>query len=368
MSGTVDLYTSNYNTAAKSAQNSATTYYQNTIAGVATVDDLLNDGQLYDYVLSAFGLDPDTTSKVTIEKVLESDPSDPSSYANSTHNATYSKLAAAFNFGSDGNAKTASTAQTNTSLVSTIQLYDEQASDPTGQDPQTQADNTYYSQTIGTVKTVDDFIKDKRLVSYVLDAYGLEKANLSDDQLRKILTSDPFDPKSFINEPENSSYRALATAFNFGSDGKVLTTPKTEVQDRSQIVATSDLYVRQTLEEDAGDQNEGVRLALYFQRNAPNIISPYSILADKALLQVTQTALGLPAAMSEADIDVQADMITKKLNIADLQDPTKLNKFLARFAALYDVNNSDASQTSPAVMLLQGSGSANGIIEIDPVA
>ena len=87
---------------------------------------------------------------------------------------------------------------------------------------------------------------------------------------------------------------------------------------------------------------------------APTITSAYSILADKALLQVTQTALGLPTSMSNADIDVQANMITKKLKISDLQDSDKLNKFLARFSALYDVNNSDITQTNPAIAILGG--------------
>jgi hypothetical protein len=72
--------------------------------------------------------------------------------------------------------------------------------------------------------------------------------------------------------------------------------------------------------------------------------------------------------MSLADIDTQAAMITKKLNIADLQDPKKLNKFLAQFAALYDVNNSQSGQTSGALAILRGRQTAtNGIINIAPI-
>jgi hypothetical protein len=71
--------------------------------------------------------------------------------------------------------------------------------------------------------------------------------------------------------------------------------------------------------------------------------------------------------MSNADIDTQASMITKKLNLADLQDPTKLNKLISQFSALYDVNNSDASQTSPVVQILQGNSNSSGIITIDPI-
>ena len=52
-----------------------------------------------------------------------------------------------------------------------------------------------------------------------------------------------------------------------------------------------DKYMRQTLEENAGEQNEGVRLALYFERKAPTLTSFYEVLADPALAKVVRTAL-----------------------------------------------------------------------------
>jgi hypothetical protein len=45
-------------------------------------------------------------------------------------------------------------------------------------------------------------------------------------------------------------------------------------------------------------------------------------------------------------------MITDKLDLDDLKDPDKLNKFLARFSALYDINNSDVTTTNPALAIL----------------
>src|SRR6185436_17746538 len=87
---------------------------------------------------------------------------------------------------------------------------------------------------------------------------------------------------------------------------------------------TVDRYVRQTLEEDAGQQNEGVRLALYFARKASGLTSAYGILADAALLKVAHTALGIPASASAMDIDRHAQMISAKLDVDDLKDPEKL--------------------------------------------
>jgi hypothetical protein len=50
-----------------------------------------------------------------------------------------------------------------------------------------------------------------------------------------------------------------------------------------------------------------VRLALYFERTAPELDSVYGILADTALYEVVRTALGIPAEIAASDIDKQAD-------------------------------------------------------------
>ena len=105
-------------------------------------------------------------------------------------------------------------------------------------------------------------------------------------------------------------------------------------------------------------RTKGVRLALYFQRKAPSITSALSILADRALLKVTQTALGLPVSMSQAEIETQEAMIEKRLDVKDFQDPAKLEKFLARFSALYDIDNSGIPAASPGAIIL-GAGSTS---------
>lgn len=370
----VNLYSTTFDDTLQASNDRAITAYKSTVEGVTTVKDLLS-GSAYSFIMSAYGLDSGTTTKYTLTKILTSDPNDPHSFANQSHNAAYIKLAQDFNFDANGNAKTANVAQTNANLTTTVTAYTSHnggsvASGATATQQQTlaQTESNYYTSTIGSITNVDEFLKDQRLVNYTLDAFNLKDANLTTTDLRKILTSDPTDPNSYINKPENAKYRALDVAFNFGTDGKTLTVPINQVQDRSQIVATKDGYVEQTMETQAGDQSTGAQLALYFLKKAPTITSAYQILADKALLQFTQTALGLSSYMSNADIDVQAAMITKKLDLKDLQDPKKLNKLIAQFSALYDVNNSDVTSTSPVLQILQGSStSSNGIITIDPI-
>ena len=68
-----------------------------------SVDEMRGTAKLYDFVLTAFGFDPNTTSDKTIDKVLTSDLADPASFANAQKDPKYKALAAAFNFDTEGN-------------------------------------------------------------------------------------------------------------------------------------------------------------------------------------------------------------------------------------------------------------------------
>ena len=109
--------------------------------------------------------------------------------------------------------------------------------------------------------------------------------------------------------------------------------------------------MRQTLEEDAGKQNEGVQLALYFERKAPDITSFYSVLADPALAKVVRTLLKLPDSFATADIDKQVQLFESRLDIKDFSDPEALDKLLKRFTSLWEVNNPTATPQSLATVL-----------------
>ena len=354
--GTTELYLAHYDDAAVNSETVATNFYRSRINTLTSVDELIKNATLYRYVLEAYGLDPSIESKSKIRQVLTSDPTDPASFANLQRDKRYRELAADFNFGSDGSVLQPREAQSETEELATIQLYNSHVGSSASEDAAAQKESTYYHNTITRIRSLDDFLKDKRLVAYTLKAYGFEGETVATDTLRKALTSDPFDEDSYVSKLSDPRFRDMAAAFNFTADGQIGRGPAQQVQSRSAMLKTMDLHVRQTMEAEAGAQNEGVRLALYFQRKAPEITSAFGILADKALIQVVTTALGLPESISQADIEVQAAVITKRLNLDDLKDPEKLDKFLARFSTLYDLNNGTSSASSPASIILGGSG------------
>ena len=361
LAATTSRYFTTYDDSAEAAEAFATNLYRGQMNVVSKVDDLLNNAGLYAYALQAFGLDPGTEAKSKIRSVLTSDLSDRNSLANRQTDPRYRALAAAFNFGTDGKALQPREAQSETDELAIIRRYGATLGSSATDDARNKEEGAYYHNTISRVRSVDDLLKDKRLKDYVLRAFGLEGDRLSDATLKKALTSDPMDQASFLNtQGGDHRLRDMAAAFNFLPDGTVGRSPAQATQSRSGVLDTTDGYVRQMMEEDAGEQNEGVRLALYFQRKAPGITSALDILADKALLKVVQTALGLPAAMSQAKIEVQAAMIEKRLDVTDLKDATRVEKFLARFGALYDLENSDATAAGPATLLLGGDAPSIG--------
>lgn len=197
--------------------------------------------------------------------------------------------------------------------------------------PQNANDTEYYMKHIGEVKSLDQFMADDRLYRYAMKAFGLSEMSYAKAFIRKVLEGGIDDRDSFANKLSDPRYKEFATTFNFARYGSATTS-----FDRTQQ-GTVDRFVRQQLEEQVGSDNENVRLALYFQRKAPGLTNAFQVLADPALLQVVQTALGIPKESSAMPIDKQAEAISERLDFEKLKDPEELNKFLVRFSAMADV-------------------------------
>jgi hypothetical protein len=223
----------------------------------------------------------------------------------------------------------------------------------TAKDPSVARETAYYESKIGSIKTIDDFVKDTRVLTYAMKAWGLEDMSYAKGLIKKVLEGGIDNPRSLANTLSSGRFKEFASVFNFKSYG-----PATTAFDKVQQT-TVDNYVRQRVESDQGDSNPALKLALYFQRKAPTIKSSLNILADGNLLKVVQTALGIPAATSNSSIDAQMKLIDSKMKVADLQDPAKLNKFLQRFTVAYDAANGTPGITAASVMT--GGGGTIGL-------
>ncbi|MBS1180722.1 MAG: hypothetical protein H6Q99_602 [Proteobacteria bacterium] len=335
-------------TAAQPDVKRATEYYEENIGKVTSLEEFLGDHKLYSYAMKAFGLEDMTYAKAFMRKVLESDLSDSASFANKLVDKRYQEFAKAFSF-------LKPSVQAPDALANVEAKYAANATDLGDTDALTKLSTLAYEKSLQKVTSVDDFVADSTLVAYATTAFGIDPpgtAASAKSFLRRILTSDPADADSFAARQANPAWKEFAAAFNFSPEGNV------RAQTSDQVATTVSSYLRQTVETQAGEENEGVRLALYFERKAPTITGAYSILADSALLKVVQTALGLAAETGNADIDVQANYIASRLDIESLSDPDQLKKFLSRFTAMWEATNPTSTATSSVVNLITGQSSS----------
>lgn len=318
-------------------------YYKANIGKVTSIDGLLKDQRLLRAAMAAHGLSADNEDPKVIRQMLEGGVTNPNSPANKLTDKSYAAFVSAFNFVEHGTATT----QRDAVQKDTLNLYTQKSElGLVKLNPDYMASETaYYRANVVKLTSVDDFVADKRLMSYALYSFGFDAATADPDMVREMLEGGITDPNSPANQQTDKRFQAFVGAFNFAEHGAAATT-RTDAQQ-----PTIDKYMRQTLEENAGKDNEGVRLALYFQRKAADITNFYEVLADPALARVVRTALSLPDSFASANIDKQVALFENKLNIEDLQDPKKLEKFLQRFTSLWEISNPSGPQV-PSVSVL----------------
>lgn len=323
-----------------------TKYYLENITKVKSIDEFVSNDRLFRYAMKAHGLEDMTYAKAFMVKALKEGISDPDSFANKLTDKRYAEFVESFNFAAHGELATVY----NKAQHLTVQNFHTQV-ELGGIDPESeivQAETKYYQANIVKVKSIEEFLANDRLFNYAMTAFAMDPETDTKEFMRQILQQGIRDPDSIANKSEELRYAAFASAFNFEELGESATTYNPAQQP------AVDKYLRQTLEQDAGAQNEGVRLALYFERKAPEVTSFYEILADPALAKVLRTALGLPESFAAADIDKQVQLFESRLDIEDFSDPEALGKFMTRFTSLWEIQNPTATaQTSLSVLFSQ---------------
>ncbi|XHE13434.1 DUF1217 domain-containing protein [Agrobacterium deltaense] len=353
---TTSGYMTHYNDADEAADAKALSLFKSSIGKVTSVNDFLGTNAVYTYALKAVGLDPAKVNISDIQRVLTSDLQDKKSYVYTLKDDRYVKLAELFNFTKDGSVGSPILAQSEIELQTMSADYIKKKS-AFGTDKDKEAATTeakYFSGEMQKIKTLKEFLANDRLTKFAMESLGIDPKSVTKEQLEKIFTSNLDDSQSYVNKEMDPVFRRLVTAFNFNTDGNILHEDRSLIQTRRGLYETLDNYLTQTLETQAGEENAGVRLALYFQRMAAGTTSYYSILADTAIQNFIKTTFGIPDELGNAGVDTQVTMMKKYFDIQDFQDPEKVKKLIARFTIMYD---NSQNTTDPIMMLFNGSGS-----------
>ena len=198
------------------------------------------------------------------------------------------------------------------------------------QNPQVKKEIEYFRQKAATVKSVDEFFKDPRLLKFALSAYSLESEQQYPARIKEIMTSDPKDPKALANRMLDPRYKEINKEFQLGQLGTA-NLKLTKFVDKVVSKYTTNEY-----EKKLGEQNPALREAAYFKRRIGEVKDVYQILGDKALRAVVFDTLGIPAEVANQSLEKQAALVTKGFKLDKVNDKTYIDNFLKRFVAARD--------------------------------
>lgn len=196
----------------------------------------------------------------------------------------------------------------------------------------------YYLAHITSVKSVDDFLSDERIYGFAITAFGLAEMREARAFLHRVLTAGANGAKAFALELADQRLRDFAEVFDFAALG----TQTTQREAARQGVV--ERYRDIMLEAQAGEHDEGARLALSFQRKIGSVKGIYGVLGDADLLTVVRVALGLPQSFSQQETERQAAFISGQIDLAEFGEPDRLSAFLQRFSAQWQKSRSAPSR------------------------
>ncbi|NTJ41374.1 DUF1217 domain-containing protein [Agrobacterium larrymoorei] len=369
------LYRTSFADSQTADVDDAISNYETRIAGVKTLDDFFisnrrdedrnNDNvtEVWDVALRAFGIDADQVTQSQLKRILSSDLNDRNSYVNTLRDERFVNLVKAFNFTPGGELGAPVIAQSESItnnfatdyVASKVRFLTGPERDAATKKANTEVD--YFKEQMLSVKSAREMLADNRLKNFVLEANGIDPESVTTADLQRMFTSDLSDPRSSVNTQENGRFAEIVASFNFDATGAVSETAAQGIQQRGAVLETTNRYAQQTLEEQQGNTNPGVRLALYFERTAPTVGSAFTILSDDALFEFFRTAYSLPQTIANMDVSKQADLVRKYMDVERLQDPDYVTSLVKRFTALYDLQNS--STASPALSIMNGGASIN---------
>ncbi|MCU0904806.1 MAG: DUF1217 domain-containing protein [Tabrizicola sp.] len=206
--------------------------------------------------------------------------------------------------------------------------------------PAVMRDETYFRQKIGSVKTADDLVGDRRLLRVALTAFGLQADIDSKAFIRKVLADGTLKEGALANRLADKRYREFSAAFGFGD----FSVPRTQLSDFADKMLSR--FRTQGFETAVGEQNPTMRLALNAEREIPAIASGrgsedakwFTLMGNRPLREMMQTALGLPSSFATLDIDrqlatlkVRSRAVFGAETVSQFQDPKKLDALVRTY-------------------------------------
>ncbi|MBY5933617.1 DUF1217 domain-containing protein [Tateyamaria omphalii] len=240
--------------------------------------------------------------------------------------------------------------------------YDQQL-ETFSQSAQVKRDTDHFAEKIGSITTAEDLVSDRQVLTVALGAFGLSEDINNKFFIEKMLGEGTTANDALANRFTDSRYREFSEAFGLGPG---------EVRGSLSSGFADDIISRfraNSFEIEAGNQDESMRIALYAERTLPDVVNAegsdaskwFNIMGQPPLRSLFETALGLPDAFGQVDIDQQLSVFQERAErILGVSDPAEfategaLDKLITTYFARAQIEQigSGASSASIALTLL----------------
>ncbi|MGP6088725.1 DUF1217 domain-containing protein [Antarctobacter jejuensis] len=379
LQSTMESQRAAFNASAEISRDTA--YFAEKIGTITSGEELVEDRRLLSVALSAFGLSDQVDSKYLLKRVLEEGADDDTDLANKLNDGRYVALANAFDFSEtvdypfqqDGFAEdivAAYDAKVRSDLASLL-AQPEYIDDPEAAallEEQSLAvletTKAYFEENIASVDSLDAFLADGDLVKVALGAFGAEDRIRTPALLRQALQDGGTGPGALANVLGDSGLAEMSRAFGFDTE------PRTALQGEKFADNIIDNHQWQLFEEAVSNVDPAIGTALSFQRAAPSLAALsssnttkwYSVLGDRMMREVFETALNLPAGFSQIDLDKQLEMLTEKAEsrfgitaFSDLEDTETLNKVIHSYLLQSQISQTSGTGSNQIALTLLSS-------------
>ncbi len=216
-------------------------------------------------------------------------------------------------------------------------------------------DIAHFKSVAASITTPEALLKDYRALSFVTSAYGLGSEVNQTAILKKLMTQDPTSRSSLAQQLADPAYRKFATAMSTWSPPPFST--------KAGIDAVVAGYRENSFEASIGQDNTALQEATYFSKNAVGLTQISQIMADKPLLDVVTTALGIPSAFGGLDYDQQVAILKPRVDMKQLATAARVGEFVEKYLAMDQLKQGQASTSANSLASLfksSGSGGSPG--------
>ena len=223
----------------------------------------------------------------------------------------------------------------------------------------------YFKDNIGKVRTVDDLMKDRRLLDVALKAFGLDDDINNKAFIKKVLAEGTLKDTAFANRLSDKRYTEFARVFGFGDLGA-----------RTGLATFPDAIINRfnsrQFEKAVGDQSSDMRLALNLSTGIKDVLANsststgqwFGVMGSASLRAVFQTALGFSSSFGQIDLDQQLTAFKARArnvfgtdDLKTFSDPVVQDKLIRLYMVRSEAAaSSGSSPASRALSLLQGGG------------